>query len=112
MHFLILSFLLKSYGDDLKSNLETIRGHKVVAVMSLKFDLFLLPSLQSIDTEVLTGKVGERKGLNTFFKGSDRLCQVVELRMQCCGKLLLDSFETYNTFERSVNPDFERKFDV
>ena len=29
------------------------------------------------------------------FKGSDRLCKVVELSMQCCGKLLPDSFETY-----------------
>ena len=25
-----------------------------------------------------------------FFIGSDRLCKVVELRMQCCGKLLSD----------------------
>ena len=34
--------------------------------------------------------------LNThLFKGSDRLCKVVELSMQCCGKLLSDSFETY-----------------
>ena len=32
--------------------------------------------------------------------------------MQCCGKLLSDSFETYNPFLRSVNPEFERKFDV
>ena len=28
-------------------------------------------------------------------KGSDRLCKVVELSMQCSGKLLSDSFETY-----------------
>ena len=28
-------------------------------------------------------------------KGSDWLCMVVELSMQCCGKLLSDSFETY-----------------
>ena len=28
-------------------------------------------------------------------KGSDRLYKVVELSMQCCGKLLSDSFETY-----------------
>ena len=27
-------------------------------------------------------------------KGSDRLCKVVELSIQCCGKLLSDSFET------------------
>ena len=31
-------------------------------------------------------------------KGSDWLCKVVELSMQCCGKLLSDSFETYYTF--------------
>ena len=31
-------------------------------------------------------------------KGSDRLCKVVELSMQCCGKLLSASFETYQTF--------------
>ncbi len=26
-----------------------------------------------------------------FLKGSDQLCKVVELSMQCCGKLLSDS---------------------
>ena len=31
------------------------------------------------------------------FKGSDRLCKVVELSMQCCGKLVSYSFETYLT---------------
>ena len=29
------------------------------------------------------------------FKGSNRLCKVVELGMQCCGKLLSNSIETY-----------------
>ena len=47
-----------------------------------------------------------------YLTGSDRLCKVVELSMQCCGKLLSDLFDTYKTFERSVNPQFERKFDV
>ena len=28
-------------------------------------------------------------------KGSDRLCKVVKLSMQCSGKLLSDSFENY-----------------
>ena len=28
------------------------------------------------------------------------------------GKLFSDSFETYETFKRSVNPEFERKFNV
>ena len=36
--------------------------------------------------------------LITETKGTDRLCKVVELSMQCCGKLLSDSFETYKTF--------------
>ena len=31
-------------------------------------------------------------------KGSDRQCKVVELSMQCCGKIISDSFETYQTF--------------
>ena len=46
------------------------------------------------------------------FKGSVWLCKVVELSMQYCQKLLAASFETYKTFERSANPDLERKFDV
>ena len=29
------------------------------------------------------------------FKGSDRLCKVVKLSMQCCGKLFSDSFEMH-----------------
>ena len=32
-----------------------------------------------------------------IFKGSDRLCKVVELSMQYCGQILKDSFETYKT---------------
>ena len=32
------------------------------------------------------------------FKGTDRLCKVVELSMQCCGQILQDSFETYKTY--------------
>ena len=43
----------------------------------------------------------------TIIKGSDRLCKVVELSMQS-----LDSFETYETVIRSINPEFERKVDV
>ena len=35
---------------------------------------------------------------NCLSNGSDRLCKVVELSMQRCGKLLSDSFETYLTF--------------
>ena len=31
----------------------------------------------------------------SLFEGSDRLCKVVELSMQFCGKLLSDSFEKY-----------------
>ena len=33
-----------------------------------------------------------------LFKGSGRQCMVVELRMQYCGELCWDSFETYITF--------------
>ena len=33
-------------------------------------------------------------------KGSDRLCMVVELRMQYSGEILKNSFETYKTFLR------------
>ena len=61
--------------------------------------------LNSSDRTFLKSHVG-------YFKGSDRQCKVVELNMQCCGKLILDSFETYKTFSRSVNPEFELKFDV
>jgi len=32
--------------------------------------------------------------LGNFLKGSDRPCKVVELSIQSCGKLFLDSFET------------------
>jgi len=40
-----------------------------------------------------------RESVQVFLlKGSDRLCKVVELSMQCCVKLLSDSFETYKTF--------------
>jgi len=38
-------------------------------------------------------------------KRSDWLCKVVELSKQCCGKLLLDSFETCKKTSRS----FERR---
>ena len=47
-----------------------------------------------------------------MFKGTDRPHKVVKLSMQCCGQILQDSFETYKTFYRSVNPEFERKVDV
>ena len=50
--------------------------------------------------------------MSQHLKESDRLCKVVELSMQCCGKLISDLFETYSTFYRSVNPEFERKVNV
>ena len=37
---------------------------------------------------------------------------VVELSMQHCGQILSDSFETFKTFKRSINIEFERKVDV
>ena len=50
--------------------------------------------------------------MSIHVKGSDRLCQVVELSMQSCGQILQVSFETYETVTRSINPEFERKVDV
>jgi len=32
--------------------------------------------------------------------------------MQCCGQILLDSFETYKTFPRCISTEYERKVDV
>ena len=46
------------------------------------------------------------------FKGSDRQSEVVELSMQYCAQILQDSFQTYETFIRSINPEFEHKVDV
>jgi len=40
----------------------------------------------------------EKSNSDSIIKGSDRLCKVVELSIQYCGKLLSDSFETYKTF--------------
>ena len=40
-----------------------------------------------------------------WFKGTDRLCKVVELSMQCCGQILqfsFETFETYTTFPRCI----------
>ena len=46
-----------------------------------------------------------------LLKGSDRLCMVVELRMQYCGQILKGSFETYKTFLRCIITEFDRKGD-
>ena len=48
----------------------------------------------------------------SLLKGSDRQSEVVELSMQYCAQILYDSFQTYETFIRSINPEFERKVDV
>ena len=45
-------------------------------------------------------------------KGTDRLCKVVKLSMQCCGQILYDSFETYKPFPRYIITEFERNVDV
>ena len=37
---------------------------------------------------------------------------VVELGMQCCGQILWDSFETYQTFPRCIITEFECIVDV
>ena len=49
-----------------------------------------------------------------LIQGTDRLCKVIKLSMQCCGQILKDSFETYKTFPRCINIDteFECKDDV
>ena len=47
-----------------------------------------------------------------FIKETNRLCEGGKLSMQCCGQSLKDSFETYKTFQRSENPESERKVDV
>ena len=36
---------------------------------------------------------------------------VVELRMQSCGQILWDSFETYKTILRRIFTEFDRKVD-
>ena len=56
--------------------------------------------------------VGEKLEQLEKVKGSDQLCKVVELRMQCCGQILQDLFETYRTFYRSVNPEFKSTFKI
>ena len=47
-----------------------------------------------------------------FVKGTDRLCKVIKLSMQCCGQILWDSFETYETFPRCIISEFECIVDV
>ena len=47
-----------------------------------------------------------------LFKGTDWLCKVVKLTMHCCGQILLDSFETYNSFPRCIISQFECIVDV
>ena len=47
-----------------------------------------------------------------IIKGTDRLCKVVELSMQCCGLIPYDSFETYKKFPQCIISEFERKVDV
>ena len=49
---------------------------------------------------------------NNCLKGTDRLCNLFKLSMQCCGQILKDSFETYNTFPRCTITEFERKVDL
>ena len=48
----------------------------------------------------------------SFFKGTDRLCKVGKLSMQCCGQILQDSFEIYKIFPRCIITEFECIVDV
>ena len=49
---------------------------------------------ESLLASLTLGKMGRGVVFSPWIKGSGRLCKVVELSMQCCGKLLSDSFET------------------
>ena len=46
---------------------------------------------------------------NNRFKGSDRLCMVVELSMQYCGQILKNLLMTYKTILRRIFTEFDRK---
>ena len=39
-------------------------------------------------------KISNNKKRTIYIKGTDQLCKVVKLSVQCCGKILQDSFET------------------
>jgi len=58
----------------------------------LKISKFTKVCLKNWCTAVVGRKIN--KSVFASFKGSDQLCKVVELSMQCCGKLLSDSFKT------------------
>ena len=53
------------------------------------------------DDKYVEDKQYERKQMT--FKGSDRQCIVVELRMQYCEDIFKHSFETYETFPSKVD---------
>ena len=46
------------------------------------------------------------------FKGTDRLCKVVKLSMQCCRQIIWNSIKTYTTFPRCIATEFEHKVDI
>jgi len=78
-------------------NLKTFGGCEtkilILLIFLIEFSFlkhFLLTGNNTLDFTNRT-KILE----NIPVKGSDRLCKVVELSMQCCGKLLSNSFETY-----------------
>ena len=51
-----------------------------------------------LETNIDLTRYSMRKLLIEGFKGSDRLSMVVQLRMQYCGEIFQDSFETWKTF--------------
>ena len=62
------------------------------------FPLIILGVYKSDPLKVMMGQFLTKNKWNySIFKGSGRLCKVVKLSMQCCGKLLSDSIETYLT---------------
>ena len=70
-------------------------------VLSIRGELAVIPFSSSFigrkwtprDKEIIIYETNFK--LILLFKGSDWLGKVVELSMQCCRKLLSDSFETY-----------------
>ena len=67
-------------------------------------------------TYLVSCRLGNRASgkwlLRKVLKGTDRLCKIVKLSMQCFGQILQDSFETYKTFPQCIITEFEYIVDV
>ena len=61
---------------------------KIYVIFLLSIDHFQSEVLYKIQLWIYAKQIkGKLSELNNF-KGTDRLCKIVELSMQCCGKLL------------------------